>query len=223
MTMRKAVALLVFSILVAAAGVVMLIGRVNSGLVNAEIGANSPGARLGENAATPGGVDDISSGSAGATVTAAVRQATALAATANAVLTPIPSTPGAGNSGIVAIGQSVEVNGSRYTVLRVVDPEPPGLFQTTAGNRRVAIELTQEAMSAPQSYNFASFQLRDAAGKLYTWAITNSSPGFQSGTLKAGESRRGWISFQVPTGVEIATLILQIPGRAQGVPIVALR
>ena len=158
-----------------------------------------------------------SGGAVGATVTAAVRTATALAGGGRTVV------PGGRDVTQVPVGATTEVNGSRYTVHQVVDPEPPGIFTTTAGNRRVALEITQEALSGTVSYSFASFRIRDANGQEYTWAITNTSPKFDSGTLKAGESKRGWISFQVPVGVGLDALILLTPGQAKGTAIVTLK
>ncbi len=223
MTMPKAIGLLVLSILVAAAGIFLVFLRVESGILSREIEERSSGARVGDNPATPEGTGYQSSGSAGAAVTAAVRQVTAIAATANAVLTPVPSTPGTGASGTVAIGESIEVNGSRYTVHQVVDPEPPGLFPTNAGSRRVAMEVTQQALTARQTYSMSFFKLLDTDGQEHSWAITNSTPAFQTGQLQPGESRRGWISFQVPVGATLDALEVTIFGQPRAVPIVSLR
>ncbi len=218
MTMARAVIFLVVSGLIMAAGVVLLVVRVNSGLVDSSIGSRSAGARLGENAATPEGIDDISRGAAGATITASVRTATARSV-ASRTVAPSP-TP---NVTPVALGKPIELNGSRYTVYRIVDPEPPGTFTTTAGNRRVALEISQEALAANIPYNFANFRLRDADGKEYTWAITNTSPKFETGTLRPGESKRGWISFQLPVGVAAESLVVQVFGQSKGAAIVSLR
>lgn len=223
MTMPRAAGLLVLSVLVSAVGIILLVARVQSGIVNSEIDSRSTGAGVGDNPATPQGSIYESGGSAGATITAVIREATMLSATAIAELTPRPSRSATAVVGMVGIGQTVEFNDSRYTVHQVVDPEPPGLFQTAVGNRRVAIEVTQEAMTARQSYSFASFKLLDASGVEYTWAITNSTPGFQSGVLQPGESRRGWLSFQVPVGARIAALEVTVPGQAKAVPIVSLK
>ena len=218
MTMARAVIFLVVSIVIMALGLILLIVRVNGGLIDSSINSRDSGARVGDQAATPAGSTVRPSGGAvGATVTAAVRTATALAGGGRTVV------PGGRDVTQVPVGATTEVNGSRYTVHQVVDPEPPGIFTTTAGNRRVALEITQEALSGTVSYSFASFRIRDANGQEYTWAITNTSPKFDSGTLKAGESKRGWISFQVPVGVGLDALILLTPGQAKGTAIVTLK
>lgn len=222
MTMARAVLFLVLSGLIMAVGIVLLIVRVNEGLIDSSINDRNTGARVGENAATPtGGTGGFSPGQAGATATAAVRTVTALAGgrTPNGTA----PTPSGRDITQVPVGATTEVGGSRYTVHQVADPEAPGLFTTTAGNRRVALEITQEAVANNVTYSFANFRLRDVNGEEHTWAITNTSPQFQSGTLKAGESKRGWISFQVPTGVGIDALILLTPGKAGGTAIVTLK
>ena len=224
MTMPRAIALLVFSILVTAAGVVLLFVRVQDGLVNPTNPSYSSGAFSGDAAATPPGVGSTSRGVADATVAAARREVTALAATQAALLTPFPGGTGAaGRGSAVAIGEPITVGNSRFTVHQVADPEPPGFFPTNPGSRRVAIEVTQVAVSGAVQYNFAQFRLRDSAGSVRTWATANSTPAFSSGTLQAGESRQGWLSFQVPLGVELDALIFQPLGSASAVVIVALR
>ncbi|MFN8615522.1 MAG: DUF4352 domain-containing protein [Dehalococcoidia bacterium] len=222
MTMARAVTFLVLSGLIMVLGIVLIIVRVNEGLLDSSISDRDSGARVGDNAATPtGGQGGLSPGQAGATATAAIRTVTALAGGR----TPNTNAPTPSGRDItqVAIGATTEVNGSRYTVHQVADPEAPGLFTTTTGNRRVALEVTQQAVANDVAYSFANFRLRDANGQEHTWAITNTSPRFESGTLKAGESRRGWISFQVPTGVGIDALILLTPGQAGGTAIVTLK
>ena len=228
MTMPRAVALLILSSLVTALGVFLLVVRINSGLVNSEISSRSTGAFIGENAATPEGSDrsnpgGVSRGNAAATITATIRQITSVAATASAVLTPLSGTPGAGAGSAVAVGQPVTVGTSRFTVHQVLDPEPPGTFQTTSGNRRIGIEITQEALTGSQQYHFAQFRVRDTNGKLYTWAIANGDPQFSVGTIQAGESRRGWLSFQVPVGVPVDALVFQGLTQSAGTAIVDLR
>lgn len=124
---------------------------------------------------------------------------------------------------LVGVGQTIEFRGSRYTVNQVLDPEPPGFFSTAAGKRRVAVELTQEAVAASATYDFTYFALRDAAGTDYTWAISNSKPEFDRGTIKAAESHRGWLVFQVPVDVTPVTLVVAPTGSGGRTPIVDLR
>jgi hypothetical protein len=227
MTMGKAVLFMVLSIFVMVAGILAVAFKVNSGIVNGEIDSQSSGARTGSQAATPvGAATRAASGNAGATITAAVQFGTTVAKTAAALTTPGPGstrTPATPAVAAVGIGQPIEVGGSRYTVYQVADPEPPGIFTTTAGNRRVALEVSQEALSGTVQYTFAQFKIRDTSGTDYTWAITNSKPGFEQGTLTPGQAKQGWISFQVPVGVQLDALVLQIPGQAATTPLVKLR
>lgn len=223
MTMPKAVALLMLSLALTVVGVVLVVMRVNSGIVNPAIEARSnTGAFTGEQAATPIGFEGLSRGAADATVAASIRDITATAGTAAAVLTPFP-TGSTGRGNAVAIGEPILVGNSRFTVHQVQDPEAPGFFPTNPGNRRIGIEVSQEAVSGAVQYNFSQFRLRDATGKIHSWTTVNGTPGFGGGTLQPGETRRGWISFQVPQGVAIDALILQLLGQASAVPIVDLR
>lgn len=223
MTMPKAIALLVLSSLIMAAGVGLIFFRIDQGRVDGSIDDRNVGARAGDARATPAGSNNFSTGQANRVLTETAATITAIVRTAEALQTPegqrTPSPSAAG----VAIGEPIEVNGVRYTVHQVADPEPPGFFSTTAGNRRVAIEITQEALGRPSPYTFSRFRIRDVDGKEHNWAITNTEPKFESGTLQPGQSRRGWISFQVPATVGVDALILLVPGQAQGVPIVTLR
>lgn len=224
MTMLRAVALLVFSIVITAVGILLIVVRVNEGVVNPNNPSVRTGAFTGDAAATPTGNDlPINRSGAAATITAAARQITAAAATASAVKTPFAATPGTGRVSAVGVGEAVTVGTSRITVLQVADPEPPGLFRTDAGKRRVALEIKQEALADGVRYHFVEFKLRDSAGNIYTWTITNGEPPFQNGTLPAGGSRQGWISFQVPTGAVLDALIFQPITAPAGTPIVDLR
>jgi len=222
MTMPKAIALLVLSILVTAGGIFVVIMEVQSGLVNAANPSHSSGAYTGDNAATPPGAAYASRADADPTVKAALQEITAAAATRSAVLTPFPTGTGS-RGGAVAIGESVTVGTSSFTVHQVADPEPPGFFPTRAGNRRVAIDVSQTAVSGTVSYNFSEFRLRDASGEIHTWTTPNSAPDFKNGMLQAPASQRGWLSFQLASDVGLDALIWQPLGSASAVVIVALR
>lgn len=222
MTMGRAIALLLLSGLITVVGAILVFARINSGLVDSSIDSRSSGARVGENAATPAGNTNTSRTGVSATLTAVVGSVTALAANTTADLTPVPATPGTGSSGTVGVGQSVDLDGSRFSVIQVADPEPSGFFKPSAGNRLVAIEVSQQALRKRTSFNFTQFKLRDSDDREYSWAITNSEPKFGTGTLQPGKTAKGWISFQVPSGATLDVLIFQAFGRP-AVPIVSLR
>jgi hypothetical protein len=222
MTIGRAIALLLLSGLITAVGVIMVVARINSGIVDGTIDSRATGAGLGDNPATPIGSNNLSRGGAAATITAVVREATALGVTAEAALTPVPSTPGTGVGSLVAVGEQIDLDGSRYTVIQVLDPEPAGFFKPIADNRRVAIELRQEAISERKNFNFTQFKISDSEGAEYSWAISNSEPKFGTGALQPGEANQGWLSFQLPVGKTLDVFVVQNFGRPS-VPIVNLR
>lgn len=208
MTMGRAIALLVVSLLVLAGGIVALAVKVDSSFLSSDAGKYSAGARTGDQAATP-----VDSGGAAAaqearaTLTAIARTLTATAPGGPGI--PDARTPVPGEVTPVAVGQQVTAGSSAYTVLHVADPEPPGFFVTNPGMRRVAVEVRQEAVSGPVRYSFGLFRIRDSAGDEHSWAITNSEPNFDSGDLATGQSRTGWISFQIPEGRQPAMLLVR--------------
>lgn len=208
MTMLRAVGLLMVSTLVLVGAIFAFIQKHGEGftwVTNNDIGGS--GARTGPNAVQPvGGL--LSPGQVDATARPAILTATALAGSPGFVSTRVPTGSSGTTVEAVGIGEPVEYAGSRYTVLQLVDPEPPGFFTATAGNRRVTLEVRQEAVSQSVAYSFALFYLRDASGEEYVWAITNGEPSFGSGSLNPGESNTGWISFMIPQGAEPAELVV---------------
>ena len=121
-----------------------------------------------------------------------------------------------------AQGQPFLVSGTRYTVNEVRDPEPPGFFSPANGMRFIAVDITQEAVTAPSPYSIAYFNLRDSDGKDYGWANGNSTPALGNSTLAPGQSTRGWVVFQVPAAAKITTLIGWPDHAKPGVPIADL-
>ena len=207
MTMGRAIALLVVSLLVLGGGIAAMVVKVDSSFLSSDAGEYSSGARTGDQAAAPAGAGGAEAQEARATLTAIARTLTATAP--GAAGTPPARTPIPGEVTPVAVGQPITVGTSTYTVLQVADPEPPGFFVTNPGMRRVAIEVRQEAASGAARYSFGLFRIRDSAGDEHSWAITNSEPNFDTGDLLPGESRTGWISFQVPEGRQPAMLLVR--------------
>ena len=138
-------------------------------------------------------------GDALATVTVLVRTATALKASPTATVVPPFSAGG------------VTIDGALYRLNAVADPEPAGFFLPAAGQRTVALNVTVTAGDKPLRYRFTQFRLIDTAGREYTWAITNSTPKLESGTLQPGQSKTGWLAFAVPVDVKAVALLVQ-PG-----------
>lgn len=204
MTMLRAVGLMALAIAV-------LVGAIAAFIIKhgerfeyiSQTNSGSSGARTGPNAVDQPGLG-LLPGSADATARAVVATVTALAGSN----TPSPLRTPVSELEPVGIGESVEWRGSRYTVHQLVDPEPPGFFTATAGNRRITLEVTQEAVGQAVAYSFALFYLRDTNGDEHVWAITNGEPSFGSGSLNPGESNTGWITFQLPEGAEPDALML---------------
>lgn len=204
MTMLRAVALLVASLVVLGGGVALFAVKIDAGFLSSDAGQVTTGARTGDQAATPIGSGGQAAQEARATLTAIARTLTATVP--GAAGTPVP-----GGGTAVAIGEPVTVGNSTYIVLEVADPEPPGFFVTNPGMRRVALLVYQEAVGSAVRYSFGLFRIRDSAGEEHSWAITNSEPNFESGELQPGESRTGWISFQVPVDARPAMLLVSGP------------
>ena len=192
-----------FARLILVSGVASLIGTIAFMIIFADIRVatsveqhqSTRGGSLAtaEPQATLRAVSDLATRSARGT------QAPTTRAKATTVPTALPSPP--------AQGQPFLVNGTRYTVNEVRDPEPPGFFSPARNMRFIAVDITQEAVSTPSPYSIAYFNLRDGGGKDYGWANGNSKPTLGNGTLAAGESTRGWVIFQVPADAKITTLI----------------
>lgn len=206
MTMLRAAGLMALSIAVLVGAIFAFIHEHGEGFTwVTSNNTGGSGARTGPNAVQPaGGI--LSPGQIEATARPAILTATALAGTPGIVATRVP-TGAATAVEAVGIGETVEFAGSRYTVLQLVDPEPPGFFTATAGNRRITLEVRQEAVSQAVAFSFALFYVRDTSGEEYVWSITNGEPAFGSGSLNPGESNTGWITFQLPVGAEPAELV----------------
>lgn len=206
--MLRAVGLLVLSGLVVAASIFAFINEHGEGFTWVTSNqSGGTGARTGPNAATPAG-GSLSPGQVEATARPAILTATALAGGVPGISTVLPgSTPAAGGPS-AAIGEPFEHGGARYTVLQVVDPEPPGFFSASEGMRRITLEVRQEALTQAVAYSFGLFYLRDTTGEEHVWAITNGEPSFGSGSLSPGESVTGWVTFQLPLDREPGELVL---------------
>ncbi|MCX7616675.1 hypothetical protein [Tepidiforma sp.] len=103
-------------------------------------------------------------------------------------------------------GRAAEVDGVRYTIIDIADPEPPGVFPVKAGHRRVGILLELEGLQPRASYNFSLLRLRGSDGQLYTWALSNQEPALRMGVLEPGQAVEGWIAYDLPPAVRPAAL-----------------
>ena len=185
MTTPRAIVLLVLSVAIFVGGIATIAASGISGLVSSDARSLNSGARTGSNPVTPG--------PSGPTLEPELRDemtriARTLAAYPTAVArtpTPPPITPFSGTP------TSTRAGTSAFTVLQLVDPEPPGFFVTNPGMRRVAIEVRQDAIGEGVRYSFGLFRIRDDSGDEYGCATTNSQPGFDTGELDPVQSRTG--------------------------------
>ena len=201
MNIRIAVSILVIGIIADAAMVVFLI-------VSGGVAVNPPSEQQENHPATYGLVD----ANTDATVQAAKDRLTALAQ-GTTVATPPASRSATPASALtpVAVGQSLEVEGVRYTVNSIADPEPPGFFKPAPGKRFVAVELTIEALSQPTVYGISFIDVRASDGKDYGWTNGNNAPSLTGGTLEPGQSAHGWVTLNVPAGAVISGVVAALP------------
>lgn len=142
----------------------------------------------------------------------AVANGTALPTAAGRAATPAPATVAP-----VSVGQSVVVDGTRFTIGQVLDPEPAGFFRPPAGKRFVAVEVTQDAVSAKSQYSIAFIYLRGTDGKDYGWTNGNTEPVLGDGTLEVGQSAHGWVTIQMPADVAVAAVVSAQPAKPHSV------
>jgi Domain of unknown function (DUF4352) len=148
-----------------------------------------------------------------ATVQAARNQLTAVANGTPAATVPGRTATSAVTVAPPPVGQSVLVDGIRYTVNNIADPEPPGFFKPPAGKRFVAVEVTIEAVSGSTPYGISTIDLRADDGKDYGWTNGNNTPVLASGTLQAGQAARGWVTIQLPSDAKLTGVIAVVPTR----------
>ena len=114
---------------------------------------------------------------------------------------PTPTPP----SSPTAIGTTVGVGGSSYTLNEVRDPAPAGIFGVNEGRRLVALDITQAGIRDGDSYSPLHFAIQDTDGYVYTPGFGGADVGplLESGELAAGQIVRGWVVFEL---LEAATL-----------------
>lgn len=144
------------------------------------------------------------------TVTAVAR--TAFAPIPTATVTTVPPLSAGG----------VRLDGALYRLDAIADPEPAGFFKPAAGKRTVALHITVIAGDKALAYGFTQFRLIDAEAKEYTWALGNSEPKFEQGTLQPGQTKTGWMAFSVPVGVKPVAVLVQPTGVGPKIAVSAL-
>lgn len=111
------------------------------------------------------------------------------------------------------IGVTTESKGSKYTVNAVeLNVVPVGSSKPPAGKRWVAVDVTQEGVTADDSFNSFYFFIQDKADYVYdgTFAFgAGKEPTFNSGKLSPGQKVRGWLIFEVPTDAVVISVLAQ--------------
>ena len=137
-------------------------------------------------------------------LTAVETRVTALEATR----TPVPQPPLISPpSDSPAVGSTVEAGASTYRVNEVRDPAPGELIPPDDGNRYLAADVTQMAGEDGDRSFRSSFSAQDSEGYIYDgspWA--DLDPIFDSGVIGAGQTVRGWVTFEVPESAVVITI-----------------
>lgn len=143
----------------------------------------------------------VSLANADPTVRAAATENAATFAIQTAAARP-SATPGTGS--FVGAASSLTV-----TVHNYFDPAPSGTYSApTRGNRCVAIDMTlANTGNKAESFSGLLASLKTADDRKYSISIGCSTlaPAITGGTLQMGERQRGYLFFEVPIGVALAT------------------
>lgn len=111
-----------------------------------------------------------------------------------------PKVPRGGNAvANSSIGGVVNVNGIAVQAQQV-RPNATGTRPPAAGQSFLAVQLTIENRSnRPLDYTLDDFALVDAKGREVPPVCGGVDPAITSGTVAAGETLEGWVTFQVPS------------------------
>ena len=105
----------------------------------------------------------------------------------------------------VPVGSTVETAYSKYTVNAMRDPAPVSENVKPKSNRRfVAFDITQVAVTSVMS-DPLDFFAQDAAGWIFERSLrpADLEPQFGSGYLTPGQTRRGWVTFEIPQNADL--------------------
>jgi hypothetical protein len=108
----------------------------------------------------------------------------------------------------------VESGAVAITLHGVQDNAPEGDTPLGPGTRRYAIEITVENVSQETTTYSALFGVVTATDDIAYPAViaTEPAPPFTGGALNPGESIRGWLTFDLPTGRQPAYFIYETIG-----------
>ena len=112
----------------------------------------------------------------------------------------------------VVIGTTVVAGGSSYTLNRVRDPAPAGIFGVTEGKRLIALDITQVGTSDDgDDFNALYFAVQGSDGYVYGPELAGADvePQFGSGELAAGQIVRGWVVFELPETSRLVSVMVE--------------
>lgn len=110
------------------------------------------------------------------------------------------------------VGRTVRSGDYELLVNSVVDPYTPSdeFSQPDAGNRYVVLDVSITNVSSDsQDYNSYDFKLRDSDSFQYDSTYSDVQQELSSGSLLAGETIRGRLSFQVPESAQLTRLVFE--------------
>jgi hypothetical protein len=133
--------------------------------------------------------------------TATPRPPTSTPRPPTATLAPTPAT-------LPKVGDTGQGQGFAVTLHEKVDPAAPGRFNgPAAGARWVAFDVSVANTGTAQiDYNPNFFRLKSVDNREYDLAFGGPEPNLSYGKQQPGDTSRGWVTFEVPEGVGLATL-----------------
>lgn len=110
------------------------------------------------------------------------------------------------------VGRAVRSGNYELLVNSVVDPYTSSdeFSQPDAGNRYVVVDVSiTNVSSGTQDYNSYDFKLRDSDNFQYDSTYSDVQQELSSGSVIAGETIRGKLSFQVPQSARLTRLVFE--------------
>ena len=112
------------------------------------------------------------------------------------------------------LGQRIDHKGYIMTVAQIDSAEDfPDARKARAGDKLVAVELIIESnVRSGVHVSPGHIKLIDGSGRTYKPRSTGKAPILQEQfDIPKGSLARGWLTFEVPTGVQKLTLINELP------------
>lgn len=107
------------------------------------------------------------------------------------------------------LGDQVKLKDNVVTVHTVADYTSSNQFiKPKDGNKFVVVDVSIKNDSKEAiNYNLFDFKLQDDKDYSYSTGLADKEPSFSSGALQPGQSTRGFLSFEIPTGNQATKLV----------------